>query len=91
MSVKQGELIVGHIPRELFKNVWCFLRSRHGGRVTYVCGPAKSVMASYRFVGMIMMVLHGQGLKQNFFFVHTWCSNPFPRFFVYVEFKIRHL
>ena len=35
---------------------------------------------SYRFVGMIMTVPHGPGLKQNFFFVHTRCSNPFPRF-----------
>ena len=34
---------------------------------------------SYRFVGMIMTVPHGPGLKQNFFFVHTRCSNPFPR------------
>ena len=36
---------------------------------------------SYCFVGMIMTVTHGPGLKQNFF-VHTRCSNPFPRFLV---------
>ena len=46
---------------------------------------------SYRFVGMIMTVPHGPGLKQNFFFVHTRCSNPFPRFRVYAEFNKRRL
>ena len=42
---------------------------------------------SYSFVGMIMTVPHGAGLKQNFF-VHTRCSNRFPRFLVYAEFNI---
>ena len=46
---------------------------------------------SYHFVGMIMTVPHGPGLKQNFFFVHTWCSNRFPRFLVYAEFNKRRL
>ena len=46
---------------------------------------------SYCFVGMIMTVPHGPGLKQNFFFVHTRCSNPFPRFRVDAEFNKRHL
>ena len=34
---------------------------------------------SYHFVGMIMVVPHGSGQKENFLFVHTWCSNEFPR------------
>ena len=42
---------------------------------------------SYRFVGMIMTVPHGPGLKQNFLFVHTRCSNPFPRYLVYAGFN----
>ena len=46
---------------------------------------------SYGFVGMIMTVPHGPGLKQNFFFVHTRCSNPLPRFRVYAEFNKRRL
>ena len=45
---------------------------------------------SYRFVGMITIVPHGPGLKQNFS-VHTRCSNLFPRFLVYAEFNKRHL
>ena len=46
---------------------------------------------SYCFVGMIMTVPHGPGLKQKFFFFHTRCSNPFPRFCVYAEFNKRRL
>ena len=34
-----------------------------------------------------MTVSHGPGLKQNFFSVHTWCSNLVPRFLVYAEFN----
>ena len=71
VSVKRGELIVGHNPRELSKRLaLCdgeIFRDSNGFGV------------SYRFVGMIMTVPHGPGLKQNFF-VHTRCSNPFPRF-----------
>ena len=52
---------------------------------------SKCVGVSYCFVGMIMMVPHSPGLKQNFSFVHTQCSNPFPRFLVYSEFNKRHL
>ena len=46
---------------------------------------------SYRFVGMIVTVPHGPRLKQNFFFVHTRCSNPFLHLLVYAEFNKRRL
>ena len=50
---------------------------RHGDRRR---DSTCNVGVSYRFVWMIMTVPHGPGLKHNFFFVHTRCSNPFPRF-----------
>ena len=60
VSVKRGELIVGHVSRELSRKVWHFLRCTR--RASDVC-PAKSfakvraLTDSYIFVGMIMMVL----------------------------------
>ena len=61
MSVKRGELIVGHIPRELSKRL-AFSVVEARGRVT---GDSNGFGVSYRFVGMIMTVLHSPGLKQK--------------------------
>ena len=82
VSMKRGELIVGHIPRGLSKRLAfsvvepgaCGTRGerRMTGEI-FVTVLAFGV--SYRFVGMIMTIPHGPGLKQNFFFVHTRCSN----------------
>ena len=90
MSVKGGELIVGHIPRELSIRIWRFLWRGTGGErhvTSEIFRDSNGFGVSYRFVEMIMTVPHDPGLKQNFFFVHTRCSNPFPRF----EFNKRRL
>ena len=96
VSVKRGELIVGHIPRELCKRFeFSEVGARGGGGERRVTGGifrnSNGFSASHRFVGMIMTVPHGPGLKQNFIFVHTRYFNLLPHFLVYAGFNKRRL
>ena len=77
------------IPRELSKRLaFSMVEARGPGGERRVTGEIFRDSNGFgRFVGMIMTVPHGPGLKQNFVFVHTRCSNPFPRF----EFNKRRL
>ena len=82
MSVKRGELIVGHIPRELSKTLYkrlafSVVEARGGDR--RVTGEIFRDSNGFGvFVGMIMTVPHGPGLKQKFFFAVPQSVSSLP-------------
>ena len=94
MSVKRGELIVGHIPQELSKRlVFSVVEVRGAIDHSSTC----ILSMDRRVTGETFRDSNGFGVSYRDDYDSTTrpraerCSNPFPRFSVYAEFNKRRL